>query len=108
MHAHLVRAQVEMAHQIMCTALVQLKACARSEAASEPVVASLKRKSLVDQRYLPRRAAPGGGAGGAGAGVASVYDFVGGYRGVSIIRIESTADAELLRRFFYLLVVAAR
>ena len=27
--------------------------------AYEPVVASLKRKSLVDQRYLPRRAAPG-------------------------------------------------
>ena len=40
MHAHLVRAHVEMAHQIMRTALVQLKACARSEAASEPVVAS--------------------------------------------------------------------
>ena len=42
MHAHLVRAHVEMAHQIMHTALVQLKACARSEAASEPVVASLE------------------------------------------------------------------
>ena len=42
MHAQLVRAHVEMAHQIMRTALVQLKACARSEAASEPVVASLE------------------------------------------------------------------
>ena len=42
MHAHLVRAHVEMAHQITCTALVQLKACARSEAASETVAASLE------------------------------------------------------------------
>ena len=42
MHTHLVRAQVEMAHQIMCTALVQLKACAGSEPASETVVASLE------------------------------------------------------------------
>ena len=42
MHAHLVRAHVEMAHQIMRTALVQLKACARSEAASETVAASLE------------------------------------------------------------------
>lgn len=42
MHAHLVRAHVEMAHQIMHTALVQLKACARSEAASETVAASLE------------------------------------------------------------------
>ena len=42
MHTHLVRAQVEMAHQIMCAALVQLKACASSEPASETVVASLE------------------------------------------------------------------